>query len=193
MKALLKAGANLNKSTDFGVTPLYAASARGYTSIVNVLLLAGAEIDKQAIDYSTPLMAASKFGEASIVKTLLIAGADLTRADNIGSTPLHIAQRALGTPGQLITIDLLDTGAEIDAQNGVGVTPLMLAAFFGNVGTSRILLERGADRTIRDNYELSALDIVCKCQPIDEDLRFECPIGGCDQSGTIQRIRDLLT
>lgn len=54
----------------------------------------------------------------------------------------------------------IDAGAEIDKAFGnQKTTPLMNAAYWGNKGVVLILLDSGADRSLRDFYGRSALDL----------------------------------
>jgi ankyrin repeat protein len=52
---------------------------------------------------------------------------------------------------------LIDDGADIDARDARGYSPLMLAAYAGNVEAFELLLARGADRDSRDNAGNSVL------------------------------------
>jgi uncharacterized protein len=52
---------------------------------------------------------------------------------------------------------LLAHGANINAKNGIGATPLKLAAIIGNENVILELLQNGADMTARDYYG-TALD-----------------------------------
>jgi ankyrin repeat protein len=57
-------------------------------------------------------------------------------------------------------VDLLLTrGADLDAGDNRGRTPLMIAAALGDAATAALLLQRGADRTRRDNDGKTALDL----------------------------------
>lgn len=53
---------------------------------------------------------------------------------------------------------LLDRGAQIDARDANGQTPLMLAAHRGNATTVAFLIERGADVLLRDDKGQTAAD-----------------------------------
>jgi ankyrin repeat protein len=52
---------------------------------------------------------------------------------------------------------LLEAGADIDAKDGRGYSPLMLAAYAGHAAAFDLLLARGADRDSRDNAGNSVL------------------------------------
>src|SRR5688572_4864460 len=45
---------------------------------------------------------------------------------------------------------LLERGADIEADNGRGGTPLYVAAEQGHAGVAKLLLERGADPNVKD-------------------------------------------
>ena len=54
---------------------------------------------------------------------------------------------------------LLANGAPLDAADNRGRTALMIAAELGDAGVVDLLMERGADRTLRDKGGKSALDL----------------------------------
>jgi hypothetical protein len=51
---------------------------------------------------------------------------------------------------------LIDRGAEVDAQNIYGDTPLMYAARNGRIRTARLLITCGADVNARDKFGVTA-------------------------------------
>ncbi|KAL9601193.1 MAG: hypothetical protein Q9219_002693 [cf. Caloplaca sp. 3 TL-2023] len=72
-----------------------------------------------------------------------------------GATSLHVAAWFGLTK---VTMDLLNQGSEIDAQDPAdGLTPLMLACRRGKVDVARLLLERGASINTRSHAESTAL------------------------------------
>ena len=61
VKALIEAGADVNKARDDGWTPLYTAASNGHEAVVKALIEAGADVNKADNDGKTPLyMAAVK-------------------------------------------------------------------------------------------------------------------------------------
>ena len=54
VRVLLEGGADVNKITDDGYTPLHIASSKGHEAVVRVLLEGGADISKAANNGCTP-------------------------------------------------------------------------------------------------------------------------------------------
>jgi ankyrin repeat protein len=75
VRALVEAGADVNKAEDGGVTPLYMAAEQGHEAAVRALVELDADINK-AIDVgATPLYVAALQGYLAIVQILEDAGA----------------------------------------------------------------------------------------------------------------------
>lgn len=92
----------------------------------------------------TPLLAATRdswHGRADAVTMLLANGADARVGDADGNTPLHHAAHS-SDPG--VAALLIDAGANVDAINYAGHTPLAAACVIANWRLARMLLERGA-------------------------------------------------
>ncbi len=133
---------------------------------VRVLLELGADANESFPGYGSPLHSACWQGDgnngrptevvAETINVLIDAGADPNLLAN-GSRPLHEA--AFGDWGSPTAVRiLLSRGAEVDATDDDGRTPLMLAAEWGEVECVRLLLAAGADRTLKDQTEKTALD-----------------------------------
>ena len=77
MRALIEAGADINKATDNGVTPLYIGAGMGHETVVQALLGAGANVNKTDIGGTptTPVYIAAVMGHEAIVQILRDAGA----------------------------------------------------------------------------------------------------------------------
>jgi hypothetical protein len=89
VRLLLKRGADVNGTDDYGMTALMHA---GSQPIAEALLQAGAAVNAQDAIGSTALMNASDTG---VIKTLLAHGADLHLRNRRGETALtDLAQRA---------------------------------------------------------------------------------------------------
>ena len=95
-------------------------------------------------------------GNAEIVKILLRHGADVhARDQSAGAFPVVWLTAAKGPPETLRL--LLQAGAGLNESNALGVTPLMGAAFFGNMGTLPVLIAARADLQEHDPKGETAL------------------------------------
>jgi ankyrin repeat protein len=72
---------------------------------------------------------------------------------------LHYAATS-GNP-QVVQL-LLEHYAYIDAESPNGSTPLMMAAMYGSAEAVRVLLDAGADATVKNAIGLTALDFAQK-------------------------------
>lgn len=110
----------------------------------------------------TALSVSVVWGKPEMAKTLIKAGASVNRTvGGIGITPLHLAA-GISSPqiesghytveGQLDLIEfLLENGANIDARDSTGSTPLFWASEFGSENAAAMLIEKGALIGITDN------------------------------------------
>lgn len=97
----------------------------------------------------TLISAISRDASAEEIQNLLSGGADIHERNETGSTPLHLA---VFSGSEEIVRMLLDAGANPNAQDLKGVTPLNTArSFNGLEEISKILLGAGADPTLTDN------------------------------------------
>jgi len=113
----------------------------------------------------SPLMLASLKGNKELVRQLIARDAHVNKT---GWTPLHYA----ATGGQLEVMQiLLDQHAYIDAESPNKSTPLMMAAMYGTPAAVRLLLDAGADPTLRNQLGMSAVDFAQKAsRPDSADL-----------------------
>ena len=136
VEALIKAGAEVNKVNDTGVTALILAAHSWHTSCTELLIEAGADLEKMS-DYGfTALKAARKSGQVDCAKALIQAG------PNGGK---EVKAEAHTEQGSCLKF-YIDVGAEIDIGEACGnsCTPLMTAAHHGNVSCVEMLIKAGA-------------------------------------------------
>jgi ankyrin repeat protein len=123
LKRLLVKHPNKNIQDRRGWTALHSAAQVGNPEAVEVLLQAGLDPDARDKNGAAPLHLAAFAGHVKIIKRLA-AVADVNPRTNSGATPLHAA--VLG--GNLEAARaLLDNGADADAEDVFGRTPIFYA------------------------------------------------------------------
>ncbi|KAL8949422.1 MAG: hypothetical protein Q9222_004474 [Ikaeria aurantiellina] len=134
-------------------SPLYYAALLGLYECAEELLDAGADIESVGGQYQRPLLAAIGSGEDELVDLLLKRGAN-PNVQNGAGTALRIA---MGLDQCLIFKRLLQAGADLEARDETGSTPLHWAIWHGHKDCLRLLLDRGVDIEARDNVNSTAL------------------------------------
>lgn len=99
---------------------------------------------------------ASAYSDNLPISLALIGrGVDLEQAGNDGRRALHLAVRCVGDAWK----KLIKAGAELNAQDGAGDTPLMIACRRCDEKTVRYLLKAGADPMLQNNEGKTAMDL----------------------------------
>lgn len=88
---MLERGADVNKKTSNGETPLYLAVWNGDESIVKLLLKKGADVNGKTLHGETVLHIASSSYKPQIVYILLEHGANVNALNDNGKSPLTYA------------------------------------------------------------------------------------------------------
>ncbi|MEL4178362.1 ankyrin repeat domain-containing protein [Roseateles sp. PN1] len=104
----------------------------------------------------TPLMLAAIKGRLDWVQAMVKRGAAINQE---GWTPLHYA---CSGPDNGVAAWLISQGAEINARSPNGSTPLMLAAGYGALDLTPVLLKAGADVSLRNQQGMNAADFARK-------------------------------
>jgi ankyrin repeat protein len=129
----------------------------------------------------SPLIMASERGHLGAARLLLEAGAPVDeRNPETGEMALHAAALSASIP--LITL-LLDAGADINAVNSRGQTPIFSCARASTPAPLLFLLERGASPDVIDRFGETPLIVACKVfeqtknrmRVVDELLRRSSP------------------
>jgi ankyrin repeat protein/mono/diheme cytochrome c family protein len=168
VKLLLERGANANERNNAGVSPIISGAASGDLVTVRFLLDAGAKADDfprsddpraaaLAAGFRTPLMWAAYRNDERMVRLLLDHGADPNQSTYFGD-PLS---QACWNDGFEAAALLIDRGANVNARDAVGFTPLHWAA--GDESRRphlvRLLLGSGADPNAVGGETVGALGL----------------------------------
>jgi ankyrin repeat protein len=157
LRALLKAGQDVNASQGDGMTALHWAAMHGDSAMTAMLLSAGANVKARTrLGGYTPLHLASQGGHSSVMQALVAAGAEVGATTSTGATPLLLAARAGDVEG---VSRLIAAGADVNAtERAHGQTALMIAAGLDRAEVATLLLARKADPAIASSVaDLKAL------------------------------------
>jgi cytohesin len=176
VQTLLGETADLSLPDEEGNTLLHVAAARGHDSVATLLVEKGVAIDSRNEKGETPLHLAAGMGDYETVRLLVEHGADVTVAGNAGWTPLHQAaelrnlemaqmQKAFGLEStynwkrdnEQVAEFLIEHGADVNAQNKFGDTPLHRTTPWNNLPVTMILVQHGADLNIKNKDGLTPL------------------------------------
>lgn len=140
VRLLLEAGADIEAATILGTTALFPAATTS-AEITKLLLEHGANPNVRARTGATPILFTRG---ADVIALLLARGADARARSKTGESSLmEPAIRGDVSAAKL----LLDNGADVNAADHRGYTPLLLAAQYDGDSPElvRLLLDRGAD------------------------------------------------
>lgn len=165
---LVEEGADLQKRTSCGYTPLHSVALSGDLESAECLLKHGClpnSLDNQDI---CPLFCASTAGNLAVAKLLLLSDGvvvDQQAAD--GSSSLHVACQE----GHFEIVKLLlASGANQNLQAMDGFTPLISACQNGHLDIVRMLIENGADTSLTTIDSFSIFHLASKhghCNVVD--------------------------
>lgn len=139
-----------------------AACKERHTAVVTALLAAGADVGRAGRGGWTPLHQACVVrGNAPVISALLNApGVAVDTPNDDGNTALHYwcrAYSAQDTPSHLLVCRFVALGADVNARNREGETPLFVACWRNNVTTVAWLLDHGANPALSNLQGVSCL------------------------------------
>ena len=91
VRHLVEKGADIEKASSIGSTPLTYTCWKGHLEVARYLLEQGANRDKADNHGWTSLHYAAYHGHLEIAKLLMVYGADLNARDRIGDLPIDVA------------------------------------------------------------------------------------------------------
>uniref|UniRef100_A0A8C8ZDT1 Ankyrin repeat domain 29 n=1 Tax=Prolemur simus TaxID=1328070 RepID=A0A8C8ZDT1_PROSS len=146
---LLKHGANIHDQLYDGATALFLAAQGGYLDVIRLLLSSGAKVNQPRQDGTAPLWIASQMGHSEAVRVMLLRGADRDAARNVSVPGAAVTRRAPSRWAPRAE----KTGSALSPQLGFrpnGTSALHAAVLSGNIKTVALLLEAGADPSLRN-------------------------------------------
>jgi ankyrin repeat protein len=158
-------GADVDVWDDLKNTLLRQACFKGRVldnvDIVQWLLNHGADVNARGTKRCAPLYCAAWAGQLPICRMLIEHNANIFDRMACGLSPLHAAARH-GTEDHVNIMQvLLDHGADPNARDGAGSTPLHSVDTLPVEGT-RVLLKRGATIDAEDNQGNTPLQVALK-------------------------------
>ena len=151
VEMLVKKGLNANVKNFYGWTPLFEACYEGQRNTIELFIKNGADLFARIVKNNyTCLHIASEKGHVEVLKLLLENGVDLHSRDKSGDTPFL---RTCFLGHAKAAKFLLENGANIKDMdrrlfNGLHLVTLKDQNVYG---TTKLLLENGADVTLKTN------------------------------------------
>lgn len=161
-------GIDIDAKTPWGRTPLLQAASDGRLDILHFLYKAGANPNARAENGVGILHLAVTNGNTEIIRFLIERGHDIESCDYHNSRPLHWAARFSLFRSDSVDL-LLEKGANPNAKDVFGHTPLHTAVNHGCIETVRTLLRHGSHRNAKDNQGLTPWDLATKL------IQTQCP------------------
>jgi len=157
---LVKRGLSVNATESIrGETLLMIALRENSKKVFHYLLdHKDIKLEARAANGDTILMLASYLDNLPFVKAVIEHGAEINQ---VGWCALHYA--AAGGNKNIVTL-LLEKSAYIDAESPNKTTPLMMAARSGKHLIVNLLLEEGADPSLKNDLGLTALDFAVEVE-----------------------------
>ena len=140
---------------------IHEAAALGRIARLEACLAAAPwSVDTLSLDGWTPLHLAAFFAQREAVLTLLDKGADPNLYGRAfeRNLPLHASCAGWLKKPEVVEL-LIPVTVDIDARQGGGWTPLMLAAANDMAESLTLLLQAGADRSLTNDQGQTARDI----------------------------------
>lgn len=182
MVQLIFRGFDPNTVDERGNHALLLAIREGSLRVANFLLdqpLVRVEVRNPAGE--SPLMLAALKGQLPLVKRLIERQAEVNKP---GWAPLHYAATNTEPVSTEIVRLLLEHHAYIDAESPNRTTPLMMAARYGRPDVVKLLLEEGADPTLRNEQGLTALDFAVRAERKDATELITAALRARQSKGT---------
>ena len=141
-----------------------AVQLESWQVVAELLKARGLRVNATNAHGETALMLAAIKGHVELARQLIAAEADVNKT---GWTPLHYAASGTTQDAKAMVALLLEENAYIDAASPNGTTPLMMAVRYGPGDVARLLVQEGADPTLKNELGLTALDFARQADRAD--------------------------
>ncbi|KAJ8957820.1 hypothetical protein NQ318_001816 [Aromia moschata] len=210
-----------------GFTPLHTLASRGNLPGIKQILnkFPFVNIDAANETGNSPLMMASKRDHAEVIEYLCKKGANVNHQNKKYYTALHYAANSGYTHSMTVliklgeyfywakhqdikrickTIRFLNAGADLNAKDSYGITPLMRTCKWGFLDTCKILLEAGADlnqptptgQTALQYSSVNYPEVTKLLITFGADVNYPGPYSNalfhCAKTGNVECARELL-
>jgi len=144
--------------SQWGQITLWDAAADGNLELCKKRLAnSWTKINAQDAHGKTAMHEACRWGHLEVVKYLVSKNADPKLTTKEGTTVLHLA--ALNGHDLLVEYLVKELKLNINAQDKFGDSPLMTASGSGKISTVRLLIDLGADITIKNQNKRNAEEL----------------------------------
>lgn len=178
VKLLLQYGAHINAIDNNGYTALHYAVELGYANIAEILILGGAEANSISNNNETPVYIALKNNDIKMTELLIKNGGEIDLIPAIDPILEDYLKMRVAIRSKLYGLDFLSRtelmeavfandykkaeslivgGTDVNEQNEMGLTALMMSSGLGNIYITRLLLKNGASVPLVDEDGLTAL------------------------------------
>lgn len=152
----------LNRRDNYGIAPVHLAAHNGDLQMIRLLCAYQCDPFLKTNDGLTVLHSAAEGDTVNVIYYFLKQyDMNVDVKDDKDCTPLHWA---VIEGNEVAATYLLAFGADINAQDTLGNTPLHLSVYHAekelNTRLTKILLLKGADRKLVNNQNQSARDVI---------------------------------
>ncbi|XP_046567998.1 serine/threonine-protein phosphatase 6 regulatory ankyrin repeat subunit A-like [Haliotis rubra] len=158
---LVKNGANLSLKADRSNNILHLACFRGHVEVVKYVLSQNAvDINSRGNSSKTPVMDAGRNGHKDMVELLVQNGANLSLSDAHGDNILHYV--CSGGHVEVLKYVLSRDTEDINRRGNGNKTPVMVAGERGHRDVVELLVQKGANLSLRDARSDNILHLACR-------------------------------
>ncbi|XP_040217366.1 fibronectin type 3 and ankyrin repeat domains protein 1 isoform X1 [Rana temporaria] len=169
VKLLVEYGANVHKGNGSGKNSMMLACFSGHLDVVQYLRTQGASWETRDKSGCTAMHSAVDGGHVTVIQWMINDGCEVDSRDrHLKWTPLMRVSAVTGNTD--IARSLIRAGAEVNAKDRDGKSPLMVAALNNHEDLVRLLIESGADCSITNEFGISIAEMakafdrqICQC------------------------------